>query len=819
MSGPLFLDTVDGVSGVDTGDIPASLRFRGAATAYCTRTFGTPTNKSKWTLSFWVKRAELSRQQILFSAAINASANFSTEFSATNNFQIYFTNTLAIVSSEVERDPTSWVHFVISYDSGNSTAANRCRVWKNGTEITSWSTDNRASIGTSNDAWNTNALLHLIGNSNAPYKNDDYKSRIAFIDGTAVTDASSFGYLNTEINEWVSKSQSAVKAVVDAGGTNSFMLDFDDGTSLVTLGYDKSSKGNNWTLNNFSLTAGTSYDWMLDVPGNSFATLSPLKRFPSNFTTWSNGNLQVSENSSSQVTAIMTQSIPDSGKWYFECHMVDVSNSTVGSGSNVVGVAPESSVTGTGHIFNTGSYRSGNPILNLAGVAQTSGATYASGDVIGVAVDQSAGSVQFYKNGVAQGATPSFTFTAGTQLWPFVGGDNAAGLKTYSMLFGQAPLHASATYHSAAGGYFRYAPPTGYKALCQRNLPDPAILNPEKHFDVLTWAGNNSYPRQITGLLFPPDFVQAKSRSNAYEWTQSDSVRGTSGVLRSNSTAAESVGDQYGYFSSFNSDGFTIADGVNAINVLNDTGVANVAHCWKAGGAAVTNNAGSITSQVSANVDAGFSIVTATTPTSGAFSIGHGLGVAPKLVIAFNRTTGTSSTVYHAGLNGGNPGTSYYLQLNSTNGQASAAGVWGSVGVTSSLIGMTVGVTFTASQNIVLYCFAEIAGFSKIFSYTGNGSADGPFVHCGFKPKFVLIKESSAAGNNWQLYDSVRDPSNQMTNMLFPNTSGAESTGFNMDFLSNGFKSRLAGTGVNTNGNTYIGIAFADVPAKYALAR
>ncbi|HRC95884.1 MAG TPA: hypothetical protein PK317_03720, partial [Coprothermobacter proteolyticus] len=164
-----------------------------------------------------------------------------------------------------------------------------------------------------------------------------------------------------------------------------------------------------------------------------------------------------------------------------------------------------------------------------------------------------------------------------------------------------------------------------------------------------------------------------------------------------------------------------------------------------------------------------------------------------------------------------------YLQLNSTNGQASAAGVWGSVGVTSSLIGMTVGVTFTASQNIVLYCFAEIPGYSKMFSYAGNGSADGPFVNCGFKPKFILVKRTdSSTYGNWEIIDTVRDTYNQSFNDLIANLSNAESVdGALWDILSNGFKCRDGSSTGNKNvsGGTYIGIAFADVPAKYALAR
>ncbi|HNA84873.1 MAG TPA: hypothetical protein PLB04_04870, partial [Nitrospira sp.] len=210
-----------------------------------------------------------------------------------------------------------------------------------------------------------------------------------------------------------------------------------------------------------------------------------------------------------------------------------------------------------------------------------------------------------------------------------------------------------------------------------------------------------------------------------------------------------------------------------------------------------------------------FSIVTYTGTGANA-TVGHGLGVAPKLVIVKQRNGSTYSwTVHHDALSAGQ-----VLFLEATSAATARATSFNSTDPSSTVFSLGTDLGTNASGNTyVAYCFAEIPGFSKIFSYTGNGSADGPFVHCGFKPKFVLIKESSAAGNNWQLYDSVRDPSNQMTNMLFPNTSGAESTGFNMDFLSNGFKSRLAGTGVNTNGNTYVGIAFADVPAKYSLAR
>lgn len=222
--------------------------------------------------SCWVKRGAFSALDYV---GIGTSGNH-FYFSTANNFVFVANSINKLVTTQVFRDPTAWIHILLVYDAANATASLRARLYINGVEVTSFSTDNRSAIAATQCTINT-AVAHVIGKdpATATYYNG-YLSRICFVDGTAL-DPTSFITFNATINEWVTKTQSQVKAVVDAGGTNSFMLDFDDATSLTTLGNDFSSKNNDWTLNNFSLTAGTTYDHMLDVPGNSYATGNPIK--------------------------------------------------------------------------------------------------------------------------------------------------------------------------------------------------------------------------------------------------------------------------------------------------------------------------------------------------------------------------------------------------------------------------------------------------------------------------------------------------------------------------------------------------------------
>jgi hypothetical protein len=333
------------------------------------------------------------------------------------------------------------------------------------------------------------------------------------------------------------------------------------------------------------------------------------------------------------------------------------------------------------------------------------------------------------------------------------------------------------------------------------------------------YTGDGTNNRSITGLGFDPDFTWIKSRSNAYSNALYDSIRGNGAYLISNDTAAE---NGYGTFNWTNAgtstDGFIVDYGTNAS--INGSGSTFVAWNWKANGSGVSNTDGSITSTVSANTDAGFSIVTFTSPatSSTAFTVGHGLSSAPEMIITKERDGTLGWLVYSDELPSPKDN---YLLLNSTAGNSgTVTDCWGPSVPTSSVFGMKTTVSINTSKSTIAYCFHSVDGFSKFGSYTGNGSTDGPFVYTGFRPAFVMIKRTDAATFNWHIYDATRSEYNPLDNVLLPNISGAEENGYDLvDSVSNGFKLRIADRSTNTSGGTYIYMAFAEMPAKYSLGR
>ena len=337
------------------------------------------------------------------------------------------------------------------------------------------------------------------------------------------------------------------------------------------------------------------------------------------------------------------------------------------------------------------------------------------------------------------------------------------------------------------------------------------IPNGSKHMNVVTYTGTGS-TLSITGVGFQPDFVWIKCRSAASSNNNYDSVRGTTKALFSNTTDAETT--LSGGLTSFDSDGFTLG----SEGISNTSGRTYVAWCWKAGGAAVTNTAGSISAQVSANTTSGFSVVTYTGTGSNA-TVGHGLGVAPSMIIIKPRNSVTNWVVGQA-----SAGWDAVLNLNTTSATASGTGAFGAVSPTSSVFTVAAnGGSYNTNQSTttyVAYCFAEIAGFSKFGSYTGNGSTDGTFVYLGFRPRFLMFKRTDSIAN-WTIRDTARNPYNSANLGLFPNLSIAEdsTSGRDVDILSNGFKIRGTDSDLNTSSGTYIYMAFAENPFKNSLAR
>ena len=773
-------------SGIDTGDIANSVRFRASNSAYLSRTFGTPTDNAKWTWSGWVKRGALGTDQAIISAGTTTSNDSVLHFRADGRLEMYAPSSggsLNTYTLAVFRDPTAHFHLHVIFDSANGVSTNRFQIWINNVRQ-SFSPNTQPSAAIS---FNGNGIIHHVGRLAAFNSEhlDGYLSRICFVDGQALT-PSSFIEFNTTINEWVSKSQSEVKAVVDAGGTNSFMLDFDDATSTTTLGYDKSSKGNNWTLNNISLTAGVTYDHVLDVPGNSYATLNPLRTFGG---TLSSANLGfTSGNSGSTLYGVVTSTfgVPTTGKHYFE-----VIPSTVGE--MAVGVT-KAFPTSAGDSRTAMYYRSGEIYVN-GSVFRTE--TAYTTNTIGVAIDTDASTIRFYRDNTAQGAAVSYT---SGDLFVGIAQLSGSGSCSGNINFGQRP--------------FAYTPPTGFLALCQENLPTPAtaVLNPREHFDVKTRSGTGA-SATVTGIQFQGDLIWTKARNNVGSNLLTDSMRGTSKVLFSDLTNAETTPTSNDQFGGFTADGYTLnADTGGYFNKSTNT---YVDWLFKAGGTGVTNTAGSITSTVSANTDLGFSIVTYTGTGANA-TVGHGLGVAPKMVITKGVSLSASWYVWHRGLGGDND----EIYLNATNAKATNAADYSAAPSSTVLsFGGGSGVN-SLSNTFVAYCFTD-TDILKTFSYTGNGSADGPYVHLGGKARWVLTKSAAGATSSWLIYDTARQTYNYGNNLeLGAEGSFAEYSGTHpIDIDANGLKIRHAASGYNTNGDTYIGIAIMDVCGKFALAR
>jgi len=501
------------------------------------------------------------------------------------------------------------------------------------------------------------------------------------------------------------------------------------------------------------------------------------------------------------------------GKWYWE---VTMSGSSAGNYYFFIGVSRATTSISSTYDGTTLAYIGGSD-ATLSGKSQnrntsvnaTYGASWTFGDVIGVALDMDNGTLVFYKNGVSQGtAFSSINSTYPGTYFPITYSDgSASGTFTYGYNFGQRP--------------FAYTPPSGYKSLCTQNLSTPSIVNGAQYMAATTYTGAGaaqSISNAVNSTSFQPDLVWLKSRSNAYSHYLYDVNRGITKSLSSDSTGAEQT--IANTLTSFDLTGFSLG---SIGGGLNQAGATFVAWQWKAGGTAVTNTAGSISSQVSANTTAGFSVVTYTgNGTTGTY--GHGLGVAPSMVIAKRRDTGSSNWVVYASAawSLGN-----YLILNATDAISSvnAVNTFGNnssqVQPSSTVVTIGSGTNMNASGGTyVAYCFAAIAGYSAFGSYTGNGSSDGPFVYCGFRPRFLLVKRTDAASYPWVIFDTARSTYNVITSELYPNASSAEANSSNdFDIVSNGFKCRISAAAYNASGGTYIYAAFAENPLNVSLAR
>jgi len=336
------------------------------------------------------------------------------------------------------------------------------------------------------------------------------------------------------------------------------------------------------------------------------------------------------------------------------------------------------------------------------------------------------------------------------------------------------------------------------------------IDKPSEYFNTVLYTGNGVDGRTITGVGFNPDMSWVKSRSNAKAHIVADSVRGANKNLVPNETGAEfnpttDVGS--GGIGQVTTDGFTCEQGTSDLTNVNQSAYTYASWNWLGGGTAVSNTDGSITSSVSANTTAGFSIVSYTGNSTSGATVGHGLGVVPDVIIC-KQTGGANDWMsYHSVL-----GNTKSMRLNATSASATATTYWNDTSPTSTVFSLGSDTKANASDTMIAYCFAEIKGYSKFGSYIGNGATDGTFVYTGFKPAWIVIKRSSSSGTDWYMFDNKRSSFNVVNDYLDTNTSDSELSNLSLDFTSNGFKLRDSSTVVNSSGGTFIYMAFAENP-------
>ena len=815
------------LSGVTSGyPVKNSLRFRSSASAYLSRTPSVTGNRQTWTWSGWVKRGALTGSgataQIFGSnySAGGVGVAFGSYSGAGVSPEIIGATLYGVgtvTTTPVYRDPSAWYHIVLRFDSTQATQANRFILYVNGVQQTL----SAALNVTQNANYNVNlsGAPHSMFGDSTPNGLDGYLAEVNFVDGLSLA-PSSFGTYDTN-GVWQPIKYSG------SFGTNGFYLNFGNTTSTTTLGYDTSGNSNNWTVNNISLTAGTTYDSMTDSPTVSsasvanYATWNAINNSTTNSYTFSNGNLNATVSTTSGgrgITSTSGMTSTSGFKYYAELTVSawgGSSNADVGILNTTTTVMTTGSFAFSGcigtYLSNGYSINKGGNVYNNGTSLASSLTTFVDGDIVQIAYDGTY--IYFGKNGtwlnsaVPASGTGGYSVAAGTYAFAFGVTSNTSQTGTVIGNFGQRP--------------FTYTPPTGFVALNTYNLPTPTIANGAQYMAATLYTGNgstlaiNNGTNTTIGTTFQPDFAWLKSRSAATSNSLSDVLRGIGANssyprLISDSTAAESTN---GGITSFASTGLTL----NADAAITNTNAATyIAWQWKAGGSTgVSNTNGSITSTVSANTTAGFSIVTYTGTGANA-TVGHGLGVAPSMYVCKVRNGVNGWIMYHV-----STGNTQFMTLNDTVAAQTAATVWNSTTPTSSVfsLGSSGGVNNSAST-YVAYCWAAVSGYSAFGSYTGNGSTDGPFIYTGFRPRWVLIKRTDAGTNGWILIDSSVNTYNVGTAFLVPSSSAAENTGnTDPDFLSNGFKLRDVSTNWNGSANTYIYAAFAENPFNSSRAR
>lgn len=796
--------------------ISRSLRFDLQASAYMARTWPGAGDVARWTFSAWVKRSAVSAQHTIFAAIEQqktAGNNFEGRqthiaFDTSNRIDFWHeydttpgsaggVNTYRKTVGAAISDKSAWFHLVCAWDTANPTAADRMRVYINGSRILNFSASAdpplNYALGTVNRAGQ-----HTIGSrlDVTPVYSDMILAEVNFVDGLGLT-ADSFGEVDPLTAQWRPRKYSG------AYGARGFYLPFTDGSTTAALGNDASGNGNTFTLTGFSV-AGFENDSFYDSPTRA---LSPPNNV-GNCCVWNsfdattqaaavvNGALLVGAGSGSWTVnswgSIRATMGFRSGKWYWE-----LSSPNIGAIANheMHGVYSFESILpafgASGYVGTSGAawaiQGDGTKWNNNVGTAY--GTALANNDVCMVAVDMDTQSIWFGKNGAwfgggnpATNTAPAFTGVSG-YLTPVISMvRTASGGPVFYANFGQQP--------------FVHAAPSGFKALNTFNMGAPIVALPRNQFDAYAYVGDAANPRALNGLSFQPDLVWIKNRSSAISHLIHDSQRGGGRTLVSDSPNSEIINHVNGSVTAFTANGFTLS-GATDTTLINAAAAQYIAWCARR------------------SASCGFDVVLYT-GTGANRTVAHSLGVAPRMMIIHQRNDGTPRNwnVYHYQLTGGNQ---RKLYLNTTASEMVDATVWNNTTPTASVF--TVGTQAevnAAGINYVAYLFADVPGMCKVGTYNGNGVDPGPFIFTGFRPRFILFKACIPSGGSGQMMDRGRDNIGIWVRSLAAESNAAEASTQAREIWANGMFIRNAVD--NVAGQTYAFVAFAEAPFHYALA-
>ena len=867
-------------AGEDSYEIEQSLMFERTDTAKMHFTPSSSGNRRTFTWSGWYKRAKFDESQMMwaaYGANNNAGYNdFGIAGDAAGNEDCIgiggWTSPGANVkTSRYLRDPSAWYHIMFVSDTTLATEADRVKYYVNGVRETAIESSPLQYPAQNYDYPYNDTVVHVMGdayyhvNAGSPVRGmNGYLAEVHIIDGTAKA-PTDFGEFNETTGQWVPIEYEGDTA---SYGTNGGYYKFVAGA----LGTDSSGKGNNYTAVNLADT-----DVMLDTPTNNFPTLNNLFGAGGigENVALSQGNLRMVNNSwanygTSGTIAVATMAIDTSAStgYYWEYYVERSGRADLSWGGITPAGAPSHTTGPYTYSWDTAGQVVRYTPSDTTNIGVSSGEKL-SGALLGFALKDN--TMWFRMNGTWYGDPAAGTPSAPESGIPLANNIPDGQFAPMLIGFGGYLSHGDviAVYNfgqngtfdgnkTAAGntdangiGDFFYSVPSGFLALCSKNLPTPTVKKGTDHFNTVIYTGNNATDHDITGVGFQPDLLWLKKRSGTDSHVLNDSVRGVGNSIKSDSNVAEV--DWSDYIGPFSSDGFRLAD-VTSGSVTNASGATFVAWNWKAGGAPTADNsaaagavptagsvkidganftgnlAGSIAAtRLSANTTSAFSITKYEGNDTVGATVAHGLDLYPDLVIIKTLNTAQSWTVSSSelGTTGDTTGglAEYYIVTLDTDAAKADWGEDNIFGFTSTTFSIgssgTMAMVNASGVNYVAYCFGEVEGYSKIGTYTGNNSADGPFVYTGFRPAYVMAKDVNAV-ESWNLLDNKRNAYNPVTLPVWAditNAEGAYGGSGAIDFLSNGFKLRATNGTINGSTNTWIYMAFAEFPFKYANAR